>query len=180
MQGIAEFLPHLTERGLVLQAGGASGAYPAELAKHFQRVITVEPNVANFARLSKAVAALDNVVAINAGLWDAPGRCSTKILRNQDPHTSYIVSGEEVARTTIDDILGGNAPDLIWLDIEGSEHKALLGAARALESCNAVIIEQGKKLELNVGDELDSAPALLLSMGFKEHFKFRLDHLYIR
>ena len=180
MQGIAEFLPHLTERGLVLQAGGASGAYPAELAKHFQRVITVEPNAANFARLSKAVAALDNVVTIHAGLWDAPGRCGTKILRNHDPHTSYIVPGEQVSLTTIDGILGGKAPDLIWLDIEGSEHKALQGATCALESCNAVIIEQGKKLELNVGDEPDSASSLLIELGFKNVFRFRLDHLYIR
>jgi FkbM family methyltransferase len=180
LQGIAEFLPHLTERGLVLQAGGASGAYPAELAKHFEKVITVEPNAANYKRLTKAVATLPNVVAINAGLWNEPGRCSTKILRNQDTHTSYIVKGDEVPLTTIDDVLAGEAPDLIWLDIEGSEHKALRGAVKALASCNVVIIEQGKNLERNVSDEPGSAPALLLELGFKNVFSFRLDHLYVR
>ena len=44
---IAELLPHIGGRSCIVQAGGNVGVYPIALAKHFDRVVTVEPDPEN-------------------------------------------------------------------------------------------------------------------------------------
>lgn len=180
-QTVGLFLQHIHKRGMCLQAGGALGAYPLELARHFKNVVTVEANAGNFSALRNATSGSDNIVRVHAGLWNEPGRAGTKPLRNgtsYDSLTNYIVPGDTTELIRIDDL--ELKPDLIWLDIEGSEYKALSGASKTLETCEAVIIEEGKDLERNVGDKPWAARSLLLELGFLPVLRLHLDTLFLK
>lgn len=178
MDVIEEFVHYVPKRDLVLQAGGGHGVYPNTLAKWFKQVVTVEADAHNFWRMCLATNYALNIKPIHAGLWSTSGKGALKRLRPMDELTGYIVDGNEVDLITIDSL--GIKPDLIWLDIEGAEHHALMGAQETLSTCNAVIIEEGKDLEHNVGTKRWAARDLLWSLGFKSKFRRDLDSLYMR
>jgi FkbM family methyltransferase len=176
---VESFLKSITGRGLCLQAGGAHGAYPVALAEHFDQVVTIEANPANYRILERVVGPITNIKPIHAALWNGHERVGTAKFRPQNDLTYYITPGDEVDTITIDEL--DLAPDLIWLDIEGSEFKALSGAKRTLERCDAVIIEEaGKGLEQNVGNLPGEARQLLEALGFKRRYTIHLDTLYLR
>jgi FkbM family methyltransferase len=156
-----------------LQAGSGRGVYPKALSEIFKEVVSVEADPWNFSRLP----IFPNVRFIHAGLWDSEGRGSTRMFRKKDSLTNFIVDGDEFPLITIDSL--NLKPDLIWLDIEGSEYRALKGATRTLKHCSQVIIEEaGKGLEKNV----NSPPGgeFLKELGFSPVFKSELDVLYRR
>lgn len=158
---------------MCLQAGSGRGIYPRELAGVFDRVVSVEADPVNFSKL----VSIPNVQYIHAGLWDSEGRGSTRMLRPKDVLTNFIVEGDEFPLITIDSLK--LSPDLIWLDIEGAEYRALRGAQETLKLCRYVIIEEaGKGLEKNVGS-LPPGP-LLEELGFRRIFKEGLDALWVK
>jgi FkbM family methyltransferase len=173
-----DFIERVNGRKLCLQAGGAHGVYPLELAKCFDKVVTVEADKDNFAVLCKATADIKNIECVHAGLWHETGRGKMKCFRPGKSLTSYVIPGDEVELITIDSL--NLRPDLTWLDIEGSEFKALSGAQKTLETCKSVIIEEGKGLEKNVGDKAFAARDLLQSLGFRNIYRNHLDTLYQR
>lgn len=106
------------------------------------RVIGLEPDPSNFAKLSANVerAGRPNVQLFNVGAADKKG---TLYLRVRDPHnvgmnTLVAAPGEdtvEVPVTTLDELvetLALRSVDVVKMDIEGSEAWALAGATKTL------------------------------------------------
>lgn len=158
---------------IVIQAGGCVGVWPRYLRTIFREVHTFEPSAENFALMARNLGDLD-IKKYNSALSDRLGLCGMKL----NPHNcgdDQTVPGDYVATGTIDMI--GVDPDLIYLDIQGDEYHALLGASETLKRCSPVIgIEVDNKLSRLKGD----AVALLKDLGYVQFAKVHQDYLFER
>ena len=140
---MGKFLAHVKGRGVVVQAGGNVGIYPAHLARHFQYVHTFEPDPENYACMVKNLAgAKGNIRTYNAALGEKDGTCGLKMNQPRNVGTMAVHGDGDIPVRTID---GLDVPgcDLIWLDVEGYELQALKGAECTIEQFKpAIIIEQ--------------------------------------
>lgn len=138
---IAHWLKFVPTRGVCVQAGANCGVYPAELAKHFDKVYTVEPDLENWACFQLNCTA-PNVVAQRAAFGDKPGMVHVEHSEgNVGAH--YVQPDGDIPMITIDG-LGLEACDLIALDVEGAEIIALMGAQETVEKFRPVIIAEEK------------------------------------
>ena len=146
------------------------------------RVLAFEPSPREFARLSANVAAGDliQVEIHQAALAEAPG---TVTLRLAEPgHAGHNTIGSAFAyadvvvaalhavpATTLDAALAGLARcDLVKMDIEGAELRALRGGAVALARLRpALILEVFDRALAGSGDTVDGLFAWLAANGYE-------------
>jgi len=162
---IPMLLPHLTGRRTCIQAGGCVGIWPLRLAQFFERVLTFEPEPTNYYCLTQNTAHLGNVTAYAAALGNDAGVTVTMQLEPAEAGNSgayYVSGGGSIAVVRIDDLELPDV-DLIYLDIEGSEADALLGAAETIRRCRPVIGVEDKQLNTRLGAR---NPVELLKSGF--------------
>ncbi len=146
-------LKNMAQRGfspaLVLDIGAASGSW-ARLAAGVwphARVFGVEPNEANRAALERTRAELPSF-DYWLGLVGPEAKQRVEF-RPQDVDTSVLseTEGEDTAvakMLTVDELLEQQrlpAPDFVKLDVQGYELEVLRGASRALEQCQAILLE---------------------------------------
>lgn len=141
-------LPHCTRQRTVIQAGGACGVWPYFLAEHFHRVVTLEPDAINYDCLFANAGRLPNVWTLPFGLWDSNATATLQRPDSEEGNAgAWYASPDrhgDVNLTTIDEL--DERPDLIMLDIEGGEHRALLGAERTLTKHHPVVMIEEKPL----------------------------------
>lgn len=177
-RAIPEFMKLLPRRGTCIQAGGNVGVYARTLASYFDHVLTFEPNADNFACLVKNTAANPNITKKRLALgeyktlvgtaMDQPGHCGTY----------YVTEGKEAVAMPVDELVIDDC-DLIWLDIEGYEEKALRGAAKTIEKYKpAVIIEEKGNAKLH-GLEPDGAREFLKKRQYYRAARVGHDSLYV-
>jgi FkbM family methyltransferase len=100
------------------------------------QVVAVEPQPRNLELLRRHLAlnAIANVTVIDSAVADAPGTASFDTAGS--PSMGHLAAGgtTTVTVTTIDELVasGMPAPQVIKMDIEGAESRALIGAARTL------------------------------------------------
>ena len=172
-----------------VQAGGAFGVYPRRLSDYFDKVWTFEPLLANLQCLAANLGKRPNITVSPTALWHESAKLwmgYSKPIRNSygAHHVSrFKVSGEtEIVEAEALDTYGLGDVDLIWLDIEGAEVYALMGASKTIRRCNPVIvIEEAKHLpqhkKLDV--QLDSASAWLKRNNYKEFGRTHGDLVFI-
>ena len=151
-----------------VQAGGAFGLYPRRLSDHFEKVYTFEPLIANLQCMAANLGLRQNIVVATNALWHEHAKLHMKYSKKVKNsygahHVSTLGKGEISDAYPLDD-WNLEEVDLIWLDIEGAEVWALMGAFKTIRKNQPVIvIEQHKNLpqhkELEV--RLDSASYLL-------------------
>lgn len=135
----------------VLAAGGAKA-----------RVVAVEPIPSTFARLAQNVILNDledRVRLWRGGLSDMA--CTLRFSSELDTVNHVLVEGEggtalDVPVQRLDDLLGGEAPVLMKIDVEGHEWPVLRGAPRTLSNpaLLAVVMEtNGSGARYGVGDD---------------------------
>lgn len=131
---------------IIIDGGAHKGGLAIYLAKIVGingRVLAFEPDPLNFKRLVKNIKLnkLNNVIALNKGLWNEntflsfhrsiSTRSSLFYGNNADKKTAYKVPvvklDDEVKRLNIDKV------DFIKMDIEGAEIKAVMGTKKILE-----------------------------------------------
>jgi FkbM family methyltransferase len=174
---IDKILTHVPSKRTVVQAGGNVGVWPKELAKHFERVVTFEPDPINWECLEKNVKET-NVWAFNAALGDKPG----KIGIHHDTFNcgaSRVVEGDSVTVRTVDD-LRLDSCDLIQLDIEGYEFHALKGAVETIQEHSPVIVLEQKGLENAYGVGSGEIAEWLGQFGYKKAEAIHRDVIYTR
>lgn len=147
---VANMLKHTPGREVIVQAGANVGVYPLELTKHFNCVVTCEPDETNWACLSLNLDAHDKlhrVRAYHAAFGAAAGECDPLPVSqgNCGAHRVDFSAGN-VPVMTIDG-LHLVACDGIWLDCEGSELFALQGAAMTIEWFSPTIRVEDKGLD---------------------------------
>ncbi len=133
-------MKHTKSHRVMVQAGGCMGMYPRLFAEHFDRVVTFEPDRVNFRCLAHNCADRD-VVKFQAALSDKAGVCSFKPGAPMNAGMGSI-GGNGMLFTVATlplDALDLPTVDVIQLDCEGSEEKALLGARSTIERCRPTI-----------------------------------------
>jgi FkbM family methyltransferase len=178
-------LPYLrgcaTEGGTVIDVGANIGFHTLESALVVGpagRVIAIEaaPPHAEALRKSLELNAMRNVVLVEAAVGDRTGEALLALPNsgNLGMFTLGPVSSNEaytVPLTTLDDILSRqplSSIDLIKIDIEGSEHAALRGAAGTLRTHKpAVLIELNESALRRCGASSQQVKTLLREAGYR-------------
>jgi FkbM family methyltransferase len=170
-----------------VQAGGAFGLYPLRLADYFEKVWTFEPLLANLQCMAANIGPThpNMTIATNA-LWHEAAKLHMSYSKPKKNsygahHITTSGKGETVAAYPLDDWTLEEV-DLLWLDIEGAEVYALMGAANTIRRCKPVIvIEEAKHLpqHRDLGVRLDSASHWLKRNGYREWGRTHGDLVFI-
>jgi FkbM family methyltransferase len=177
-------LPYLKgcvpEGGVVLDVGANIGFYTVESALAVGtrgRVISIEAAADHLIALRKNIElnGMRNISVINSAVGDSVGH-ATLTLPNGDNlgmFTLAKVDGEQkysVSVDTIDNLLAKEqirSLDLVKMDIEGSEHKALLGATETFSRFRpALIVELNESALIRCGSSAAQVTRLLSSMNY--------------
>ena len=165
LEDLHRYIELCPRRDIAVQAGGNVGVFPKELAKHFTQVVTFEPDEINWKCLQLNVTE-PNVVAKRAALGDVIGE--TAIEHNAfNPGASYLRPGEGVPITTIDSLRLDRC-DLLQLDVEGYELKALKGAEHTIRSYSPLIVLELKGLGEKYGDTDAATVEWLSQRGYTQ------------
>lgn len=176
---VERVLAHTEGRRRIVQAGANVGVYPKALARHFAKVVTLEPDDDNYDCLIRNVAGIDGLSIFRAALGAALGYCTVQANpKNCGAHTVTPAPEGEVRVWTID-ALGRNwdACDAIWLDVEGSELAALKGAVETILKFSPTIVTEEKGLGGVPPEEL---PRFLAGLGYTRVERIGNDWIYKR
>jgi FkbM family methyltransferase len=168
-------LKYCKSKRTVIQAGGAMGVWPVELAKHFEQVYTFEPDVSNYECLTRNVEGINNIQYERVGLGAKNGKC--KLLLPKSEHnnagTYYTMPVTESDLNGITqralDTYNFNNVDFIQLDVEGREYEVLLGATDIIKTYKPVIMFEEKSLpqDAETGHVVGRTQKYLESLGYK-------------
>ena len=164
-------LNNLQPNTVVVDAGASVGWFTLLAAAHCPhgRIIAFEPNSRRHGMLahSAAVNGFTNVTALRVALSDEDG-ITTIGGRKEDQMGS---PGQEIRTVRLDEtleLLGVDQVDLVKMDIEGAEVRALHGMEQTLRAPNIkVSIETHPGLMARYGDAAEDLYVLMDRHGFK-------------
>jgi FkbM family methyltransferase len=182
-------------RKTAIQAGGAMGLWPYEMAQYFDRVYTFEPEQTNYECLCENVKGKANVFPIHGALGDHDGFVEVKLppqeLGNagafyvmpilqgvtEDAHTPLFTIDMLVERNEIKGEVG-----LIQLDVEGRELEVLKGAFDTIAADAPVIMVEDKPLpqDKETGHRYGAVERYLIDeLKYKLHMKVHRDLIFV-
>lgn len=187
---VADWIVHketilgLGKRRSVIQAGGNMGLYPCFLSKYFDNVYTFEPDPDNYDILCQNLDrhGIENVAAFNYALGEEPAKQTEIVVinpvnlgmnriarENEDlsgyRHNQVIMINLDSVKAMFYDV------DLLWLDIEGYEMNALLGAKCLIEEHKPAIMVERPNLAME---------NFMISMGYGRAKESAMDVLYFK
>lgn len=139
--------------GIIIDAGANIGLATLYLKNRYPsaRIVSIEPERANFAILLENTRRCADVTCLNNGIWNK--ECRLRIIDNGDGNASFVtqeLANDEYAPDAVDAItigavarkLGLPTLDLVKMDIEGSEKQVFeQGYDDWLPRTNNVIVE---------------------------------------
>ncbi|MHC4075680.1 MAG: FkbM family methyltransferase [Planctomycetota bacterium] len=135
----------------VFDLGANVGPYSISAASRTNgKVISIEPALQTFKLLNKSASQFSNMTAIHTAISDKPG---TAFLSHADSSENFKLSdnnetqGEKVPLVTVDDIAAEHdieSVDIIKMDVEGHELKALAGAEKIISNGSPIIFYEVK------------------------------------
>lgn len=167
IQDSEHFMSHVKNFDTVIQAGGNCGMYPRFYANYFKNVYTFEPDPLNFYCLDYNCQG-DNYHKYQGGLGNTNDQLAIRKPSDTNVGMHYIVdSPGRIQMYKIDD-LDLEACDLIHLDVEGYESKALLGGVETIKKFKPVIVTERAK-----GAEV------IEPLGYEMIHRMRMDALFV-
>ncbi|SEC68263.1 methyltransferase, FkbM family [Rhizobiales bacterium GAS188] len=181
-------LDRLLRPGMNIIDGGANeGAYTVFFASRVGstgRVIAVEPSPRELERLRRNIArnSLDNVVVAAAALAERTGEVTLNVAnathagQNTLGEFMYegVVSAGRVAvpASTLDELVAAHVPDgkldVVKLDLEGAELRALAGARNTLRQARPLILFEASPAALaRQGGSVEAVTSLLAEAGYR-------------
>jgi len=146
----------------ILDLGANVGVYSLSAAARTDgKVIAVEPALHTFELLNKSAWQFSNMTAVHAAISDKKG---TSFLSHKGSPESYEISdsseaqNEKVSLVSVDELArnhGIESVDIIKLDVEGHELKALAGAEKIISNGSPIVfyeIKHNKDLHLDLID----------------------------
>lgn len=181
---IEKVIAYCLHKRVAIQAGGNAGVFPLKLASYFEEVYTYEPDPDNYHCLMSNLEERDfsNVSAVFAGLGaeTTTGRIHRPYANNYG--TSKLVSGYGVDILRLDDQFKIDVEiDLIYLDIEGHEYKALVGAKAIIDRCKPVIVVENNGLIPEYPSDLNGNQDFrdwVCSLGYKHETRLMRDDVF--
>jgi FkbM family methyltransferase len=175
-----DHLKRLAKAGdVILDVGANFGYYGLTLARALQGECTVhalEPDPVNFERLRRHVECnqLDSVVQTHAlGVSDREGQTRLSRHPKNSGHSAVAADGEVggVQLTTLDcfcDAAGLERLDIMVLDVEGLEERALAGAVRSIARFRPLIfVELFPPVMSRQGSSPEAATQVLTEQGYQ-------------
>lgn len=172
-----------TNRDTVVQAGGNIGIFPYYLSDYFNKVITFEPILGNYNCLLHNLEGKNNIITFNLGLGDKEEEAGIKYNPEDNCGAISLGAGSGIHVCTLDS-LKLESLDLLWLDIEGYEAKALLGAKNTIEKFSPILVLENKGLIPGFGGTLQGSNEF--RAWVEDTFNYRLykrlmrDDIFIR
>lgn len=168
------------DRNLVIQAGGNSGFYSSIYAEYFKSVITFEPDNRWFCCLTNNVTSL-NVYKFNCALGkdNIPVDIKIPVYDSGEENLGggYIVNNGNIPKITLDSLEVN--PDLIHLDIEGSEWDTIIGAKETIMRARPYIVVEWDKHSLRrYGWKPYLVEKLFDDLGYKLIKSWKRDRAY--
>jgi len=140
---VIEFAEKLGDKTKVFVDVGANvGMYSIRMAKHYGKVIAIEPEPSNIECLKKNIKLnkINNVTIMPIACSDRTGKALIK-----RKHVFSQITTEKEGKDTIevkidrlDNIV--NRCDVIKIDVEGHEDKVVYGAEKLIEKCKPIFI----------------------------------------
>jgi FkbM family methyltransferase len=171
--------PKCQRRRSCIQAGGNVGIFPKALSKFFETVYTFELDPMNFGAMQDNCIQIDNIIMRNAALTDFHGMVGVDRIKPNNVGAHQVKLDGDIHTVMIDD-LGLEDLDLLWLDIEGSEHSAILGATETINYCSPIVVLELKGLGERYGYSDQQTFDLMESLGYKISQKISRDYIFVR
>lgn len=182
LAGLEYAIERTRGREVAVQAGGHLGMFPKRLAEQFASVYTFEPDAKLFAMLERN-APEKNITPVRAALGNAREPVSLACYRrNENGKASHlglthVAGGGTIPQVLLDD-LNLHACDLIYLDVEGYEMNALLGAQQTVAKFHPVIgFESGANHKF-YGSSRTALAELMAQWGYTLLTRIRGDDIY--
>ncbi len=175
-----DVLPLVKAEGVAVQAGGAMGMWPKMMAQFFGTVYTFEPTPQSFRCLVVNCLDEENIVAFNAALGEVPGMVNMAFpehrQRSKEGKDNYggfrCFPGGQIPTMRLDDLALPRC-DLMMLDLEGYELRALTGAIKTIRRHKPVIVMEDKGCSAAFGYQKgDVEKWLAANCGYKTHGRF--------
>ncbi len=123
------------------------GAYVGDTVKSYCQhnggvygeVISIEADPSTFERLSQNTESYRNVICINKGVWNRPGKIKFKCTNSSGANCISDEGNVVIDTDSIDSILRDKRINHLKMDIEGSEVPALIGAYETITKCKPTL-----------------------------------------
>lgn len=172
--------PHLNGRGIMIQAGGNCGLIVDTFVELFDTIYTFEPEPLNFYCLTQNVSS-PKVIKMQACLGEKNQPLSIQPLKAHIVDVGGYHIDEKpgvVPMFTIDSLNLPNC-DLIQLDIEGYEFKALSGAIETIKAFKPVIcVEVVDEYLSRYGNTSEQLLNLLDTLDYEYIMSYGSDKLF--
>jgi FkbM family methyltransferase len=182
LMSLAQITAFTQQRRVAVQAGGNYGVWPKYLSQRFEHVYTFEPCRSTFVDLVENVRDCFNVCTLNAALTDVRGPVSLvwDVGSKHNAGTVYVSAScsGKVPALLLDDLKLGVC-DLLCLDVEGYELRAVRGALETIERCRPVISVEINKCIERAGDTADDLRMLLTSLGYDCALRVHADEVFV-
>ena len=153
---------------VVVQAGGLCGLYPLLYKRYFTAVYTFEPSPWNFNALARNCWD-PKIIKMNCALSNINQSLSVfdATYDNAGMHRMDFANPGLIPSITIDQ-LALTACDLIHLDIEGAEERALVGGMETIKKYKPTIILEHKR-----------GVSIIEPLGYKLTYEGVMDSVYV-
>lgn len=175
-------LPYVKNKNIMIQAGGNCGYLLNSFVDHFNIIYTFEPDPVNFYCLNQNISS-PNVIKLQSCIGETANTVSIQqLIRPDKPNDTggVHINGNGYMPTIILDDLNLPGCDLIQLDVEGFELKALNGAIETIKKYKPVLcIEFCEKWLERYNDNSEKILNLLKNLNYTYVETHGVDKIFV-